>query len=224
MDAIVQNFFNLEILLATYPYLVRGLGMTILLCLAVVPLGLVVGLAAALLSTVPLRALRWALILYVDFFRSFPPLVLLVFVYYGLPLVGLDVPSFVAVAIAFTLNSSSYYGEIFRAGIESIPRGQWEAARSTGLGALQTMIHVIVPQATRNVLPDLTTNTLELIKGTSLASVVALPEMLSLARVAMGVTFNPTPLIAAAAIYLVLLWPLVRLLSRMERRMLVGRS
>ena len=132
----------------------------------------------------------------------------------------MEVPNFVAVLIAFLLNTSSYYGEIFRAGIESVGRGQWEAARSTGLNSLQTMAYVILPQATRNVAPDLTSNTLEVIKFTALASVVALPELLRMGRVAQGITYNMTPLIVVALIYLAMLWPLVRLLSRMERRML----
>jgi len=161
------------------------------------------------------------LIAYVDFFRAFPPLVLLIFVFYGTPYVGLEVPGFVAVLIAFFLNTSSYYGEILRAGIESIGRGQWEAARSTGIGRLQTMFYVILPQAMRNVAPDLTSNTLEVIKFTALASVVALPELLRMGRIAQGITYNPTPLIAVALIYLAMLWPLVRVLSRLERRMLV---
>ena len=140
----------------------------------------------------------------------------------GSPFLGVALSPILAVALAFMLNTSSYYGEILRAGIESIPRGQWEAARSTGLSGTQTMRHVVLPQAVRSVLPDLVSNTLEVVKLTSLASVVALPELLRMARVAQGITFNPTPLIMAAAVYFVLLWPFVRLLSRMERRMLVG--
>ncbi len=81
------------------------------------------------------------------------------------------------------------------------------------------MAYVVLPQATRNVLPDLVSNTLEVVKLTSLASVVALPELLRMARIAQGVTFNPTPLVMAALVYLALLWPLVRLLSTMERRL-----
>ena len=148
---------------------------------------------------------------------------LLILVFYGLPFIGVEVPNFVAVLIPFLLNTSSYYGEIFRAGIESVSRGQWEAARSTGLGALRTMIYVILPQAVRNVAPDLTSNTLEVIKFTALASVVALPELLRMGRVSQGITYNPTPLIVVALIYLAMLWPLVRLLSRMERRMIAKR-
>lgn len=218
MDAFIQNFFNLAILAEMYPFLVDGLWMTIKLCLVVIPLGIAVGGTVAVLYSFRVKILNVLLIIYVDFFRSFPPLVLLIFVFYGLPFLGVDVPSFAAVVIAFTLNTSSYYGEIFRAGIESIPNGQREAARSTGLGPLQTMLHVVLPQATRNVAPDLISNTLEVVKVTSLASVVALPELLRLARVAQGLSYNPTPLVAAAIIYLLMLWPLVRLLSRLERR------
>ena len=123
-----------------------------------------------------------------------------------------------AVAIAFFLNTSSYYGEIYRAGIESIGLGQWDAARSTGLHGYQTLIYVVLPQAVRNVLPDLISNTVEVVKLTSIASVVALPELLYSADMARSVTFNSSPLVLAAAIYLVMLWPIVRLVSRLERR------
>ena len=220
MDELIQNFFNLDILLKVYPLLLKGLWMTLKLCLVVVPLGVIGGLAVAVTYSFHVRWLNWLLIVYVDFFRSFPPLVLLILVFYGLPFIGLEVPNFVAVLIAFLLNTSSYFGEIFRAGIESVGRGQWEAARSTGMNGLQTMAYVILPQATRNIAPDLTSNTLEVIKFTALASVVALPELLRMGRVAQGITYNSTPLIAGALIYLAMLWPLVRLLSRMERRML----
>ncbi len=223
MQLFLDSFFNIEVLLATWPFLWRGLLMTLQLCVVVVPLGAVAGAVLAVLYSFRRRWLNWLLVVYIDFFRAFPPLVLLIFLYYGLPMMGFDVPSFAAVVLAFMLNTSSYYGEIFRAGIESIPKGQFEAARSTGLSRLQTMLYVILPQATRNVAPDLIGNTLEVIKATSLASVVALPELLRMARVAQGNLFNPTPLIAAAAIYLILLWPMVRLLSRMERRMLAPR-
>ena len=223
MEPLLENFFNLAVLLKVYPLLLKGLWMTVKLCLVVVPLGVAGGLVVAVTYSFRVRWLNWLLIAYVDFFRSFPPLVLLILVFYGLPFIGLEVPNFVAVLIAFFLNTSSYYGEIFRAGIESVGRGQWEAARSTGLDALRTMAYVILPQAARNMAPDLTSNTLEVIKFTALASVVALPELLRMGRVAQGITYNSTPLIVVALIYLAMLWPLVRLLSRMERRMLAKR-
>lgn len=223
VEGLVHNFFNLEVLLKVYPLLLKGLGMTLQLCLLVVPLGIAGGLAVAVAYSFHVRWINWLLIAYVDFFRSFPPLVLLILVFYGLPFLGLEVPSLAAVLLAFLLNTSSYYGEIFRAGIESVGRGQWEAARSTGLGGLRTMAYVVLPQAVRNVLPDLVGNTLEVVKFTALASVVALPELLRMGRVAQGLTYNPTPLIAVALVYLALLWPLVRLLSRLERRTMAKR-
>jgi polar amino acid transport system permease protein len=218
METLVNAFFNLGILTETAPFLWAGFKMSVLLTVVVVPLGIAGGLSVALLSQTRLKLLRWLVVAYVDFFRAFPPLVLLMFIAFGLPFTGLELPAFASVALAFLLNTSSYYGEIFRAGIESIPRGQFEAARSTGLSGAQTMTWVIVPQATRNVIPDLISNTLEVVKLTSIASVVALPELLFAARQAQSVTYNATPIIAAGIIYLVCLWPLVRLLSRFEHR------
>ncbi|TQF80659.1 amino acid ABC transporter permease [Elioraea sp. Yellowstone] len=223
MDEFVATFFNLEVVRAASPILLQGLWVTVQLIVVAVPLGLLGGVILALLSTIRSRWVRWPLIAWVDFFRAFPPLVLLMFLYAGLPFAGIELGAFGAVAIGFFLNTSSYYGEIFRAGIESIPRGQMEAARSTGLTAVQAMTWVILPQAVRNVLPDLVSNTLEVVKLTSIASVVALPELLYQARQAQSVTYNPSPIVAAAVIYFLLLWPAVRLLSRLEHRAVARR-
>jgi polar amino acid transport system permease protein len=223
METLIASFFNVGILAQAWPYLLAGLWMTIKLCVVVIPIGLAGGLAVALVSRSSSRPVRWAGVAYVDFFRAFPPLVLLMFVAFGLPFLKIDLGAFGAVALAFLLNTSSYYGEIFRAGIESVARGQYEAARSTGLSGAQTMLHVVLPQAVRNVVPDLIGNTLEVVKLTSLASVVALPELLYAARQAQSVTYNATPIVAAGLIYLVCLWPLVRLLSRYEHRQIAVR-
>lgn len=218
MEALIDSFFNLKILSEAMPYLMQGLGMTLLLCAVALPLGMAGGLVLALASTSRRRLLRWPAMVYTDFFRAFPPLVLLLFIAFGLPFLGFKPGPFVAVTLAFLLNTSSYYGEILRAGIESVPGGQHEAARSTGLSRWQSLRLVVVPQAIKNVVPDLVSNTLEAVKLTSIASVVALPELLYVARQVQSVTFNATPVIAAGLIYLVLLWPLVRLLSRYERQ------
>jgi polar amino acid transport system permease protein len=219
MDAILQQFFNLDIMYQAAPLILRGLGMTLLVCLAVVPLGLAGGLMVALAGRAPSRGLRFALAALIDIFRAIPPLVLLIFVHAGLPFAGLRLSPFASVCVAFFLNTSAYYGEIYRAGLDSVGHGQWEAARATGLTAWQAMIHVVVPQAVRNVLPDLVSNTVEVVKLTSLASVVALPEMLYAADMARSLTYNPSPIVLAAGIYLVLLWPVVRLVSRLEHRL-----
>ncbi|MBK7059604.1 MAG: amino acid ABC transporter permease [Rubrivivax sp.] len=218
METLIDGFFNARILADAMPYLVRGLSMTLLLCAVALPLGIAGGLLLALGSTLRSPVLRWAALVYTDFFRAFPPLVLLLFIAYGMPFVGFKPAPFVSVTLAFFLNTSSYYGEILRAGLESVATGQHEAARSTGLSRWQSLRHVILPQAVKNVVPDLVSNTLEAVKLTSIASVVALPELLYVARQVQSLSYNASPVIAAGLIYLVLLWPLVRLLSRYERQ------
>jgi len=218
MDAFAQQFLNLEIMAAAWPMVLTGLWMSLALCAVVIPLGLVGGLAVALAALSPRRWLRWPTVALIDLFRAIPPLVLLIMVYSGLPFAGVRLDPFVAVALAFLLNNSAYFGEVYRAGIESVPPGQAEAARSTGMSKTQAMVWVVLPQAVRNVLPDLVSNTVEVVKLTSLASVVSLSEMLHQADLARSVTYNASPIVLAAAIYLALLWPLVRLISRFERR------
>ena len=219
MDQLIEQFFNVPIMIAAWPTILRGLWTTILICLVVVPLGLVGGLATALASTARSRPIRWAAVAYVDLFRAIPPLVLLIFIYAGLPFAGLRVSPFTAVVVAFLLNNSAYYGEVIRAGLLSVAQGQTEAARSTGLTQRQTLTYVVLPQAVRNVLPDLISNTVEVVKLTSLASVVSLGELLHAAQLARSITYNASPITLAALVYLVLLWPVVRFLSRYQRRM-----
>lgn len=219
MDLLVFQFFNLDIMAQAWPLVWQGAQMTALLCLVVIPIGLAGGLAVALAALSPNRALRVATQLYVGLFRALPPLVLLILIYSGLPFAGIRLSPFMAVCLAFLLNTSSFYGEIFRAGIESVGRGQWEAARSTGLSRGPTLVHVILPQATRNVLPDLVSNTVEVVKLTSIASVVSFTEMLYAADMARSVTYNTSPIVLAAGLYLIVLLPLVRLVSRLEHRM-----
>lgn len=223
MDEFLEAFFSLDILREAWPILLSGFGQTLLLSAITVPLGIIGGLTLAILSTVRSPWVRWPLIAWVDIFRALPPLVLLVFIYAGLPFAGIEVSALGAVAIGFFLNTGAYYGEIFRAGLESVPAGQREAARALGLHRTQIMVLVVLPQAIRNVLPDLVSNTLEVVKLTSIASVVAMPELLFQARQAQSVTYNATPIMAAAVAYFLLLWPLVRLLSRLENRQLASR-
>lgn len=218
MDLIVHQFFNLDVMAQAWPIILRGLGMTLVLCAAIIPLGLAGGLLFALASLSRIRLLRWSVKGLINLFRALPPLVLLILVYSGLPFAGINLPPFAAVCVALALNASSFYGEIYRAGIESVGRGQWEAARSTGLTQRQAFTHVVLPQAVRNVVPDLVSNSVEVVKLTSLASVVSFTELLYAADMARSVTFNTSPIVLAAAIYLVLLWPVVRLMSRFEHR------
>lgn len=219
MEALLHQFFNLDIMSQASGLMLKGAGLTLLLCLAVIPMGLVGGLIVALTSLSPRRRIRWPVVVLVDVFRAVPPLALLIFISAGLPFAGIRLSPFMAVVVSFFLNNSAYYGEIMRAGIESIGAGQREAARSTGLTAYQTQVYVVLPQALRNVLPDLVSNTIEVVKLTSLASVVAFAELLYSAEMARSVTYNASPIVMAAGLYLLLLWPAVRLASRLEHKL-----
>jgi len=224
MQGILDNFFNLDIYRSVAPILLQGLWMTVLLSILVIPFGLISGLGVAVLYTNARNPLlRAVLVVYIDIFRSIPPLVLLMVIYFGLPFLNLNIPKIVAVVLCFTLNNSCYYGEVFRAGLESLPKGQVEAARSTGLSFMQALFYVQIPQAVRNVMPDLVSNSLEIIKLTTIASAVALPELLQVAQNAQALLYNPSPIILAALLYLLLLIPLVRLISRLERRRIANR-
>jgi polar amino acid transport system permease protein len=216
---LAHQYFDYQTMINSLPILWKGLKMTLLICAAVIPLGLLGGLVVALGRQTRLTAVRITVIALIDLFRALPPLFLLILLYAGLPFMGVRLSPFSCVCVAFLLNTSAYYGEVYRAGLESVGRGQREAARSTGLSYMQTMLFVVLPQAIRNVLPDLVSNTVEVVKLTSLASVVALPELLYSADMARAATLNSSPIVLAAAIYLAILWPIIRLASRLEHRL-----
>lgn len=227
MDTIIQTFFNLDVLQQVAPFVLAGLWTSLKLSIWVIPLGLASGLLLAVAGfACKSRLLRGLLIVYIDFFRAFPPLVLLIFLYTGLPYLGIELSPIGCVAVGFMLNNSSYFGEIFRAGLESVPPGQQEAARSTGMNRLQSLLWVEIPQALRNVFPDLVSNMIEVVKLTTIASVVSVPDMLYAARTAQSMLYNPTPIVLAALVYLALLWPLVIFLGHIEQRRnrLLGRA
>lgn len=218
MDSFVQNFFNTNILQQVWPYLLLGLGQTLILAALVIPVGALVGLAIAAAQTATRGPVRTIFSVWIDFWRAFPPLVLLIYLFFGMPLLGYDIGMHMAIAITFTLNTSSYFAEIFRAGIESVPRGQWEASRASGMSWWQSFIVVVLPQSVRTVLPDLLSNVITVTQLTSLASVVGMNELLHTAQLSQATTYNVTPIIAAALLYLIVLWPLVRLVSFLDGR------
>ncbi len=224
MDALqlfLDNFLNAESLGRIWPLLWQGLQLTVLLALVTLPAAIAAGLAIAVVYSFHKKWLNVGLLIWIDLFRSFPVLVLLILIFYGLPFLGLTLPSFAACVLALSLNHSGYFGEIFRAGIESIPPGQRDAARALGLHPLQVIFLVILPQAFARVAAPLASNSLELVKTTPIAALVALPELLRSARVAQEQTYNPTPLTAAAVIFFVLFWPFARWVSKLEREMMM---
>lgn len=215
----VDTFLNWEVFLRALPLLLKGLKVTAQLGAVSILAGLVLGLAVALIRLYALAPLRLIARLYIDVFRSIPLLVLLIVVYYALPFVGLRLSPFMSVVVTLTVVSGAYTAEIFRAGIAAIPKGQFEAAHALGLGFGHTMRDVVLPQATRIVIPPLTNNSINVIKDTALASVVAMPDLLKQATQAQALEANPTPLIVAALIYIAFLWPLVLLAGRLERHL-----
>jgi polar amino acid transport system permease protein len=220
---VFDTFLNVAVLRRSLPMMLDGLWLTLQLGAASIVAGLVLGLIVALLGLYAVKPVRLLMRLYIDIFRSIPLLVLLIIVYYALPFVGLRLSSFASAMAALTLVSGAYTAEIFRAGIQAIPRGQFEAAEALGLNQRQTMFDVILPQAVRIVIPPLTNNSINVIKDTALASVVAMPDLLKQATQAQALTANPSPLIGAALIYIAFLWPLVLFVSYLERRYHGGR-
>ena len=215
---LTDTFFNWPVFKGAFPLLMEGLGVTVMLGVVSIVAGLVTGLLMALMRLYGAKPVRIVARIYIDVFRSIPLLVLLVLVYYALPFVGVRFSSFTAAALALSMVSCAYTAEIFRAGIEAIPKGQFEAADAIGLGFFSAMRDVILPQAFRIVVPPLTSNCINVLKDTALASVVAMPDLLKQATQAQALAANPTPLIGAAVLYLLLLLPLVRLVGHFETR------
>jgi len=215
---LITTFFNWQVLREAWPMLIAGLEVTALLGAVSIIAGLLSGMALALVRLYAVKPLRATARLYIDVFRSLPLLVLLVLVYYALPFIGLRLSSFAAAATALSLVSCAYTAEIFRAGIEAVPKGQFEAAAAIGLAFKDAMRYVVLPQALRIVMPPLTSNCINVLKDTALASVVAMPDLLKQATQAQALAANPTPLIGAALLYLALLLPLVRLVGYVEAR------
>lgn len=218
-------YFNPEIARDAFPHILSGLGVVAEILVFSLVFAFILGLLISLMRISRVRVLRWLAAIYIDFFRGLPLLLLLVFVYYGLALVGsqtglsfLILDSIPATVLAVSLCYAAYSAEIFRAGIESIHKGQMEAARSLGMTYAQAMRFVVLPQAIRTVVPALTNELIAMIKDTALASVVATPEILFNAKEIMGVRANPTPLTVAAALYLIITIPLIRLAARLEKR------
>lgn len=211
-----ETFLNADVLIRVYPLLLRGLWITIQLAAAAMLFGLPGGMLVAIMRLYTPAPVRWLAVGFIDMFRALPMLILLIMLYYALPFMGVRLSSFTAAVLALSLVLAAFSAEVFRAGIAAIPHGQVEAARALGLHFGTILRRVVLPQAVRIVIPPLTSNCVGIFKETSLASIVALPELLKQGNDAQALTANPTPLIGVAAIYLLILWPMVRLLSRLE--------
>ena len=218
MQKLIDTFFNAEVFVSAMPLLLRGVVNTILLGVTAIVIGSIAGVILALLRLYAWRTVRLLTILYIDVLRALPTLVVIVIVYFALPFIGITLSSFAAATLALSMVLAAYTAEVVRAGIEAIPKGQFEAAQALGLRFMVVLRKVILPQALRIVIPPTTSNFILAMKETSLASTVATPDLLKMALDTQALYANPTPLIGAALLYLVLLGPMVRLVSYLELR------
>lgn len=172
----------------------------------------------ARLSKTPVRYLAAA---YIDLIRGTPLLVQTFLVFYGLPsLIQRPIPAYAAALLALSVNSGAYVGEIVRSGIQSLDKGQWEAAYSLGLTGVQTMQHIILPQAFRRILPPLGNEFIALLKDSSLVSIIALEELVRKGQIIIGRTFRPFEVwLAVALIFFVMTFAVSRLVDALERKM-----
>ncbi|MDQ3943199.1 MAG: amino acid ABC transporter permease [Actinomycetota bacterium] len=220
LERISSYYLDFGLVFDNMDSLLRAVLVTISLAFLAEFFGIVLGLGLALLKISRSRLLSAPAQLYIDVFRGTPLLVQITIIYFTTASVGLRFTSlFFAGLVALSLNAAAYVAEIFRSGIQSIDRGQMEAGRASGLSYAKTMRYIIVPQAFRRVIPPLTNEFVMLIKDTSLVSVIGLAELLRAARVLQSETFNGTPLIAAALIYLAICLPLIYLTNALERRL-----
>jgi polar amino acid transport system permease protein len=213
-----DTFFS-PVLIARYlPSILGGVVVTVEVALCVVVTGLILGLALAAIRSFRLRVVTVAIIVFVDLFRALPPIVVILIVYFGLPNIGILLPSFAVLWLVLSAVLAAFAEEIFWAGIVSVKQGQWEAARSTGLTSRQTLASVILPQAVRLTIPPLTNRTIAITKNTALGTVIGVPEILNQATTGQSFSGNATPLMMGAIAYVVLFIPVVILGRWIEAR------
>jgi len=218
MAGLVETFFNVEVMAQYAPKIIEGMGITVVLAAVVVVSGLVLGFVLAVLRALRFKVLNALIVLFADVFRAVPPLVILIVIYFALPTVGIKFSGFVSAWIGLSLVLAAFAEEVVWAGILSVPRGQWEAARATGLSFSQGMRWVILPQALRLTVAPLTSRAIVITKNTALASVVAVGEILYQAQAGYSFSYNPSPLTLGAIAYLILFIPLVWLGRWVETR------
>jgi polar amino acid transport system permease protein len=224
MDRFIDTFFNSTVIASTWPKILDGMLITVELALVVIATGLTVGLMLALLRTIEVKFLNAAIIVFVDVLRAVPPLVIVLIFYFGLPNVGLTLSSFAVLWLVLSAVLAAFAEEIFWAGILSVRRGQWDAARSTGLTFLDTLAFVVLPQTFRMVLPPLVNRTIAITKNTALGTVIGVPELLNQATTAVSFLSNATPLTLAAIGYLIIFVPVVLLGSWLEQHFAFRRA
>ncbi|MED3655144.1 amino acid ABC transporter permease [Heyndrickxia sporothermodurans] len=181
-----EYIFNTKLAIESFPYVIKGIGYTLLISIVSMFFGLLLGFFLALgrmsknyIFQLPART-------YISFMRGVPIIVLLFILYFGFPMIGITYTAVTAAIIGFSLNSAAYMAEINRSAIASVDKGQWEASASLGLSYWQTMRKIILPQAVKIAIPPLSNVLLDLVKGTSLAAMITVPELLQKAKIVGG--------------------------------------
>jgi len=214
----LDAFFKWQLIERYLPAILDGMAVTVEIAAAVVITGILLGLVLAILRAFRILPLSALIVIFADMLRALPPLVLVLLVYFGLPSVGINLPSFAVLWLVLSCVLAAFAEEIFWAGILSVHKGQTEAARSTGMSRLQTLAYVIIPQAVRLTIPPLTNRMIAITKGTALGSVVAVHEIIYYASSGASEAGNPTPLTLGALAYLVLFLPVVLFSRWIETR------
>ena len=209
MDGFIDSFFNREVLLNAWPAVTAGFWVTLKLTTLIVPTGIIFGLVLALIRSLRSKVLNFLIITFVDSFRAIPPLVILILFFFALPFIQIQLSGQTTAWLGLSFVLAAFSEEIFWATMLAIPKGQWEAARVTGLNQVQALRYVVLPQAIRIAIPPLTNRAIAIGKGTALASVIAVPEVLNQATSIQAQFANPSPLVLAAGAYLVLFFPFV---------------
>jgi len=230
MDVFFDQYFDISLMRDNFDKVLEGFWLTIQLAVVSAVLALIWGLVLALLRASPGRAMapvRGLSIAYIDIFRGIPLLLVILLIDGSVPVLDflpqdLRLPQFFGKpeifwygVLAITITYGAYYAEVYRAGLEAVPRGQMEAARSLGMSHAQAMRHVIVPQAVRKVIPPLLNDFIALMKDTSLVGVIALVEVVKAGREIQAETFNSSALTLGALMFVVLTVPLARLVDRL---------
>ncbi len=215
---------DIAFLMKYYKFYLRGTGVTLFVSFFGVIFGAVLGIILALMNLSKKPILSKTAKAYINFVRGTPLLVQVFLVYYGLPKLGLDfLPDIWLVIVAVSLNSSAYVAEIIRAGIQSIDKGQMEAARSLGMHHNTAMKFIIIPQAFKNILPALGNEFIILIKESAIISIVGIHDLMYNTDTIRGISYRPfSPLVIAAIIYFVITFTLSKLLEKLERRLRAG--
>ncbi|WP_010097215.1 amino acid ABC transporter permease [Ornithinibacillus scapharcae] len=212
----LQNLFDFQLAWESLPFLLQGVPMTIMLAVIGMIIGLILGFFIALGRNSDNIVLRWPSRVYISFMRSTPIIVFLFLIYYGLPIIGINLTAVLAACIAFGLNSAAYIAEIYRAALSGVDRGQWEAAKALNIGYWKAMRIIILPQAIRIAIPPLANVFLSVMLGTSLAAIITVPELFQHAQIVAGRTFDSmTMYILAALIY----WPIGIAISILQDRL-----